>query len=53
VRIQAGSKYPDEPPQISLLESKGLDEQRQKHLMGIVKQKASELFIFSNACKTL
>ncbi|CAN6836918.1 hypothetical protein Bca4012_031131 [Brassica carinata] len=43
VRIQAGPKYPDEPPQISLIESKGLDEQRQKLLMGFVQEKASEL----------
>ncbi|KAL0725376.1 hypothetical protein Bca4012_039975 [Brassica carinata] len=43
VRIQAGSKYPDEPPEISLIESKGLDEQRQKLLIGFVQEKASEL----------
>lgn len=36
-------QYPDEPPQISLIESKGLDEQRQKLLMGFVQEKASEL----------
>lgn len=43
VRIQAGSKYPEEPPEISLIESKGLDEQRQKLLIGFVHEKASEL----------
>ncbi|KAL1190894.1 hypothetical protein V5N11_025638 [Cardamine amara subsp. amara] len=43
VRIQASSKYPDEPPRISLIESKGLDDQRQKHLIGIVQEKASQL----------
>ncbi|VVB06363.1 unnamed protein product [Arabis nemorensis] len=43
VSIQAGSKYPDEPPRISLIESKGLDAQRQKHLMDIVQAKASQL----------
>ncbi|KAF8081365.1 hypothetical protein N665_0890s0003 [Sinapis alba] len=43
VRIQAGYEYPEEPPEISLIESKGLDEQRQKLLMGFVKEKASEL----------
>jgi len=43
VRFQAGSKYPDEPPRISLIESKGLDEQRQKLLIGIVQEKASQL----------
>ncbi|CAH8307114.1 unnamed protein product [Eruca vesicaria subsp. sativa] len=43
VRIQAGPKYPDEPPEISLIESKGLDEQRQKLLIGFVQEKASEL----------
>ena len=43
VRIQAGSKYPEEPPEISLIESKGLDEQRQKLLIGFVQEKASEL----------
>ncbi|XP_020882180.1 E3 ubiquitin-protein ligase RNF25 isoform X1 [Arabidopsis lyrata subsp. lyrata] len=43
VRIQAGSKYPDEPPRITLIESKGLDDQRQKHLTGIVQEKAFQL----------
>ncbi|CAN8254138.1 unnamed protein product [Cochlearia groenlandica] len=43
VRIQASSKYPYEPPRISLIESKGLDEHRQKHLIGIVQEKAYEL----------
>jgi len=36
-------QYPDEPPRISLIESKGLDEQRQKLLIGIVQEKASQL----------
>lgn len=36
-------QYPDEPPRISLIESKGLDDQRQKHLIGIVQEKASQL----------
>ncbi|XP_033145924.1 E3 ubiquitin-protein ligase RNF25 isoform X2 [Brassica rapa] len=43
VRIQAGPKYPDEPPEISLIESKGLDEERQKLLMGFVQEKSLEL----------
>ena len=36
-------QYPDEPPEISLIESKGLDEERQKLLMGFVQEKSLEL----------
>lgn len=36
-------QYPEEPPEISLIESKGLDEQRQKLLIWFVQEKASEL----------
>ncbi|KVH91254.1 RWD domain-containing protein [Cynara cardunculus var. scolymus] len=33
IGIQANSKYPDEPPAIVIIDSKGLDDQRQKHLI--------------------
>ncbi|XP_010544566.1 PREDICTED: E3 ubiquitin-protein ligase RNF25 [Tarenaya hassleriana] len=40
--IQADLKYPEDPPLISLLDSKGLDDRRQKHLMSTVREKAHE-----------
>ncbi|KAJ7950771.1 E3 ubiquitin-protein ligase RNF25 [Quillaja saponaria] len=43
IQIQAGSQYPKEPPHISLLDSKGLDGQRQKHLINYIQDKACEL----------
>ena len=36
-------QYPKEPPHIDLIDSKGLDEQRQKELMTCIQDKACEL----------
>ncbi|KAE8038569.1 hypothetical protein FH972_011066 [Carpinus fangiana] len=41
--IRAGSQYPKEPPHINLLDSKGLDDQRQKDLITCIQDKACEL----------
>uniref|UniRef100_A0A5B7BXB6 E3 ubiquitin-protein ligase RNF25 n=1 Tax=Davidia involucrata TaxID=16924 RepID=A0A5B7BXB6_DAVIN len=41
--IKAGPQYPREPPHIDIIESKGLDEQRQKHLINGICDKACEL----------
>ncbi|GLT39618.1 hypothetical protein SLA2020_138000 [Shorea laevis] len=43
VGIQAGPEYPDKPPHIHLIDSKGLDEKRQKHLLSSIQDKACEL----------
>ncbi|TXG62507.1 hypothetical protein EZV62_009501 [Acer yangbiense] len=43
IGIRAGPKYPKEPPHVNLIESKGLDEQRQKHLISSIQDKACEL----------
>nr|GLL25621.1 E3 ubiquitin-protein ligase RNF25 isoform X1 [Ipomoea trifida] len=43
ISIQACPKYPDEPPCISIVDSKGLDEQRQKSLTSWISEKAQEL----------
>ncbi|KAK9068218.1 hypothetical protein SSX86_012329 [Deinandra increscens subsp. villosa] len=43
IGIRATSKYPDEPPDIMIIDSKGLDEQRQKHLITSIHNKAREL----------
>lgn len=43
IGIQANSKYPDEPPAIMIIDSKGLDDQRQKHLINCIHNKACEL----------
>ncbi|KAJ0111300.1 hypothetical protein Patl1_00110 [Pistacia atlantica] len=43
IDIRAGPKYPDEPPSVDLIESKGLDQKRQKHLISSVQDKACEL----------
>ncbi|XP_047937939.1 E3 ubiquitin-protein ligase RNF25 [Salvia hispanica] len=43
IGMQAGPKYPEEPPVIRIIDSKGLDEQRQKHLMESICSKAFEL----------
>ncbi|XP_051130485.1 uncharacterized protein LOC127250981 [Andrographis paniculata] len=43
IGIHAGSKYPEVPPDITIIDSKGLDEQRQKHLIARIQDKASEL----------
>ncbi|KAL5799008.1 hypothetical protein ACOSQ2_003828 [Xanthoceras sorbifolium] len=43
IGIRASPKYPKEPPHVNLIESKGLDEQRQKHLTSSIQDKACEL----------
>ncbi|KAG6395161.1 hypothetical protein SASPL_145800 [Salvia splendens] len=43
IGMQAGPKYPEELPVIRIIDSKGLDEQRQKHLMESICSKAFEL----------
>lgn len=43
VGIQATSKYPDELPIISVVNSKGLDHLRQKQLIASIRDKAVEL----------
>ncbi|KAL6499459.1 hypothetical protein OROHE_026122 [Orobanche hederae] len=43
IGMRAGPQYPEEPPEISVIDSKGLDEQRQKHLLASIRGKASEL----------
>ncbi|KAJ4847611.1 hypothetical protein Tsubulata_002712 [Turnera subulata] len=43
VGIRAGPQYPDEPPVIELVESKGLDEQRQKLLITSIQDEARQL----------
>ncbi|XP_076936974.1 uncharacterized protein LOC143604350 [Bidens hawaiensis] len=43
IGIRASSKYPDEPPDIMIIDSKGLDEQRQKQLITSIHNKAREL----------
>lgn len=43
IEIRATSQYPKEPPEIGLIDSKGLDPQRQKILMNCVRDKAAEL----------
>lgn len=43
IGMQAGPKYPEEPPTIRVIDSKGIDEQRQKHLIDSICCKAFEL----------
>ncbi|XP_011089277.1 E3 ubiquitin-protein ligase RNF25 isoform X2 [Sesamum indicum] len=43
IGMKAGPQYPVEPPKISIIDSKGLDEQRQKHLTASICEKAFEL----------
>ncbi|KAJ0483550.1 putative transcription factor C2H2 family [Helianthus annuus] len=43
IGIRASSKYPDEPPDIMIIDSKGLDQQRQNHLVAGIHNKACEL----------
>ncbi|KAF3445589.1 hypothetical protein FNV43_RR10765 [Rhamnella rubrinervis] len=43
IGLKASSQYPKERPQIDLIDSKGLDEQRQKLLLSLIQDKASEL----------
>ncbi|XP_062175635.1 uncharacterized protein LOC133880667 [Alnus glutinosa] len=44
--IRAGSEYPKEPPHINLLDSKGLDDRRQKELITCIRDKACELLSY-------
>nr|GEZ98169.1 E3 ubiquitin-protein ligase RNF25 [Tanacetum cinerariifolium] len=43
IGIRASSKYPDEPPEITIIDSKGLDGKRQKDLITSVRDKGCEL----------
>ncbi|XP_022770169.1 uncharacterized protein LOC111313733 isoform X2 [Durio zibethinus] len=43
IGIRANSQYPKEPPLVYLIGSKGLDEQRQTHLISNIRDKACEL----------
>lgn len=43
IAIEANSKYPDEPPCITIVDSKGLDDRRQKSLITSMCNKAVEL----------
>lgn len=43
IGIRACSQYPKEPPSIDFIESKGLDEERQKELIKSIQDKACEL----------
>ncbi|KAI3444801.1 hypothetical protein Pfo_001466 [Paulownia fortunei] len=43
IGMRAGPQYPEEPPEISVIDSEGLDEQRQKHLIASIRDKAFEL----------
>ncbi|CAH9128102.1 unnamed protein product [Cuscuta epithymum] len=43
ISIQAGPQYPNEPPCISIVDSKGLDDQRQNNLTSWITEKAHEL----------
>lgn len=43
IGIRAASQYPKEPPLICLIDSKGLDEQRQTNLISNIQDKACEL----------
>ncbi|KAF7826348.1 E3 ubiquitin-protein ligase RNF25 [Senna tora] len=43
IKIQASPQYPKEPPYIHLVDSKGLDEHRQKVLMNCIQDKACKL----------
>ncbi|KAL8500436.1 hypothetical protein ACS0TY_020146 [Phlomoides rotata] len=43
IGIRAGFQYPEEPPEIRVIDSKGLDEKRQKHLIDSICCKAFEL----------
>ena len=41
--IFCGCQYPDEPPIISIVDSKGLDDVRQNQLIASIRDKAIEL----------
>ncbi|XP_065859135.1 uncharacterized protein [Euphorbia lathyris] len=43
IAIRSCSKYPEKPPHIEVIDSKGLDQQRQKHLIASIQDKACEL----------
>ncbi|KAI3410240.1 uncharacterized protein J3R85_018879 [Psidium guajava] len=43
IRISAGPQYPDVPPRVELIESKGLDHRRQKYLLDCILDKARQL----------
>ncbi|PKI60783.1 uncharacterized protein LOC116206227 [Punica granatum] len=43
IGIRAGPQYPDEPPHVDLIECKGLDKQRQKHLLVSIGDSAQQL----------
>ncbi|KAB5568997.1 hypothetical protein DKX38_002790 [Salix brachista] len=43
IGIRAGPQYPSKPPWIDLIESKGLDGERQKQLITGIQEKAREL----------
>ncbi|GAB4861984.1 hypothetical protein Ancab_037238 [Ancistrocladus abbreviatus] len=43
IDIRAGSQYPNDPPDIIVIGSKGLDEERLKHLRASLHDKAHEL----------
>ncbi|GER43214.1 RWD domain-containing family protein [Striga asiatica] len=43
IGMRAGPQYPEEPPEIGVIDSKGLDEQRQKHLLANIRAEALEL----------
>ncbi|TKY68920.1 E3 ubiquitin-protein ligase RNF25 [Spatholobus suberectus] len=43
LEIRASPQYPKEPPSVDLVDCKGLDEQRQKHLLNYIQNKAYEL----------
>lgn len=43
IGIRAGPQYPSKPPWIDLIESKGLDGERQKQLITGIQEKACEL----------
>ncbi|CAK7347745.1 unnamed protein product [Dovyalis caffra] len=43
IGIRAGPQYPSEPPQIDLIESKGLDGERKRQLITSIQDKACEL----------
>ncbi|KAL3738964.1 hypothetical protein ACJRO7_020366 [Eucalyptus globulus] len=43
IGISAGPQYPDVPPDVELIESKGLDDRRQKYLLDCILDKARQL----------
>lgn len=43
IELQAGPQYPNDPPYVDIIGSKGLDEKRQRHLSASLHDKAREL----------